>query len=55
MVPYLNKLEFPSVKVALCSFVEIGRVALEEKFLNFGNVFLVLLNELPLVKDVALH
>ena len=54
MVPYLNKLEFPSPKGALCQvWFKRAQWFWKRRFLNFIDVFLVLPNYLPLVKGMA--
>ena len=54
MVPYLNKLEFPSPKGALCQvWYKLAQWFWKRRFLNFIDVSLVLHNYLPLVKGMA--
>ena len=56
MVPYLNKLESPSSKDALC---QVWLILVEwfwrRRFFNFVNVVSLFRNYLPLKKNVALH
>ena len=55
MVPYLTKLESPSLKDALCQvFLKLAQWFSRRRIKNFVNVFLVLRNYPPLVKGLAL-
>ena len=56
VAPYLNKLESPSPKDALCQvwFKQAQRF-LRRRFLNFVNVFSLFRNYLPLEKGTALY
>ena len=56
MVPYLDKLESPSPRGALCQLcLKLDHWFWRRRFLNFVNVFLIFLNYLPLEKCGALH
>ena len=53
---YLNKLESPSPKDALCQvWLKLAQWFWRRRFFNFVNVFLLFRNYLPLEKGVALH
>ena len=55
-VLHLNKLESPSTNdVFFQVLLKFGPVVLEEKFLNFVNVFSLFYNHLPLEKSRTLH
>ena len=51
---FLNKLEFPSPKDALCQvYLKLAQWFLRRRLLNFINVYSLFHNYLPLEKDVA--
>ena len=55
-VLHLKKLEFPSPDDALCQvWLNMAQWFWKRRFFNFGNVFSLFINYLPLEKDRALH
>ena len=53
---HLNELESPSTKDALCHvWLKLAQWFWRRRFLNFGNVFSLFVNYLPLEKGEGLH